>query len=255
MSDESKDTAATQTGAPQTDPPKPASNQPEPLLSKIWKYFWDIAKSFFYTIQALIFLIFKTPYILLPSATHTSIQDDHYNRDMNDGIKATVRSLDLDETQKSIIIDNWLDQVRWTNDRSTRERDANEIIRWWQIILGVIIPVLANNDAEANRLVISLAGIFVAVLTAVYQFRRPEERWRHYRLITERYLNEIWAFIALSGSTYEKFVANKDYKGAFPIFHDHMTQIRQEDITKFFGEVVRPANKSSDGQIGSAPEN
>ncbi|MBZ0309231.1 MAG: hypothetical protein K8I82_24410 [Anaerolineae bacterium] len=64
----------------------------------------------------------------------------------------------------------------WTNNRATRERDANEMIRWWQIILGVLIPLLINlGDTEflylgiSCQTVASAAGIYVAILTALYR--------------------------------------------------------------------------------------
>ncbi|MBN8639467.1 MAG: DUF4231 domain-containing protein [Anaerolineae bacterium] len=212
-------------------------------FGKILSFFWEIIRTFFHTLRALIFLIVKTPYILLPSAAHTSIADTSYNKKMREDIGTVIDSLKLEDWQKQIISQNWLGQIEWTNDRSTRERDANEVIRWWQIILGVLIPVLTNLDFENKNAWVSLAGISVAILTAIYQFRRPEERWRHYRVVTEQYLNELWSFVALSGDGYAEYrQSDLDHKGAFVIFHARMTTIRQEDAAKFFGEVVKPSS-------------
>lgn len=240
--------------------PKHPDQEPEaPLPSRIGAYLWarlvdvvsfiwEVVKTFIYTLRALLFMIFKTFYVMLPSPAHTSMQDDTYNQKLQDQISVLVDKIELDETQREVLKKNWLEQMSWANGRATRERDANELIRWWQIILGVLIPVLINTQipetapawlqAVNPAAIASLAGIFVAVLTAVYQFRRPEERWRHYRILTEKYQNEIWNFITLSGEVYQPFRETRDHKEAFHKFHERMMALKEDDVTKFFGEVV-----------------
>ena len=149
------------------------------------KFVWELFRTFILTVRALLFTFFKTFYVMLPSPAHTSMQDDEYNKKLQRQLTDLVSKLDLEPYQCDAINQNWLGQMAWANNRATRERDANELIRWWQIILGVLIPVLINTVPPASwspdlfRGIASFAGIFVAILTAVYQFRRPEERWRH----------------------------------------------------------------------------
>lgn len=209
----------------------------------IWQFFWEIIKTLALSIRALLFVIVQTPYVLLPSAARTSLQDSYYNKKLKVDLNALVDELGngsggLQKHQIMLIKQEWIDQINWTNNRATRERDANELIRWWQIILGVLIPVIASSGIENNSSYVSIAGILVATLTAVYQFRRPEERWRHYRIVTERYLNEFREFIALSSDAYDN---EKNHGENFDQFNRRMTEIKREDITKFFGEVVPPS--------------
>lgn len=240
------------------DKPKDPTQQEEKTqsspLRNIFNFFYDIVKVVFLSLRAIVFLIAKTPYILLPSMAHTSLQDDDYNQHLKKQLEQRIEELDLTPHQKATIHDNWIEQIAWTNRRATRERDANELIRWWLIILGVLIPVLTQAGGPVASTLVTLAGVFVAVLTAIYQFRRPEERWRHYRVINERYLNEIWNFITLAGEGYEikeedqeKAVSSgqSDHQTRFSDFHKRMMKIKQEDITRFFGEVVPPQESQS----------
>lgn len=241
--------------SPKYDAKDPKPNLLQRMASWVWariidgvQFIWDVFKTFILTLRAILFMISKTFYVILPSTAHTSMQDDTYNQKLRNQVGKMVDRLDLDETQVEVIKQNWLEQMAWANGRATRERDANELIRWWQIILGVLIPVLINlqiadtapawMQAINPSVLASFAGIFVAVLTAVYQFRRPEERWRHYRILSERYQNEIWNFITLAGEVYLPFRETRNHKEAFAKFHDRMMALKEDDVTKFFGEVV-----------------
>lgn len=163
-------------------------------LKDIWTFFWEIIKNFAYTLRAIIFLFVNTLPVLLPSVVHTSSADTAYNLWLSQQLSAITDGLDLDPLQQQIIHENWLSQMNWVENRATRERNANELIRWWQIILGVLIPVFIQVGLED---VASVSGVFVAVITAVHQFRRPEDRWRHYRVLSERYQMEFWNFATL----------------------------------------------------------
>ena len=221
-------------------PAPPQEESPKPWWRAVWDYIRGLVRTFFQTLAALLLLIFKTPYMLLPSTTHTTTSDQHYDRELVKRLEKIVDDLELEPLQKQVIKESWLDQVRWTGGRATRERNADELIRWWMIILGVLIPVFINmdtpvfGDPDFLTGLASWFGVFVAVLTAVYQFRRPEERWRHYRKLHERYLMEFWRYLSLAGD----YARDGSHKAAFPRFNEQMLKLREDDVSKFFGEVV-----------------
>lgn len=221
-----------------------------PLVT-FFKFILETIALIFTAIRALVFLFLRTIITIMPSAAMTTNADEDYSRQLAQQLKELVDHMsNLSELQVMVIKDHWIGQMTWTNSRATRERNANELIRWWQIILGVLIPVLtsvgAGLEPEAASVVsvaVSLIGIFVAVLTAIAQFRRPEERWRHYRIVTETYLNELWAYITLSGAYNQqkedkKEKRFKNHGEAFIFFNERMNDIKKEDLSKFFGEVV-----------------
>ncbi len=133
-------------------------------------FFWEIIKNIGYMLRATVFLFINTLPVLLPSVVHTTSADTEYNKWLSNQLKEIAKALDLDLLQQKIINENWISQMNWVENRATRERNANELIRWWQIILGVLIPVFIQVGLET---VASLAGVFVAVITAVHQFPPP----------------------------------------------------------------------------------
>jgi hypothetical protein len=216
-------------------------------------FFWEIIRRIFTAIRSLFFLLVDTFTMVLPSVALTSRRDDDaYLKSMRVELTAVINDLKLNKDQKEIILKNWLEQYIWSNNRANRERNANELIRWWQIILGVLIPVLTTPIAfgaysegglssvfgQSQSLIGvqigSILGVFVAVLTAIGQFRRPEERWRHYRILAENYLMELWDYITLSGEDYKNF---KEHHEGFKVFNQRMTKLRRDDVSTFFAEV------------------
>lgn len=238
-------------------PPMPEPAQPKTIWATLPKwfqalilFFWEIVERLFTTVRSLVFLILDTVLMILPSAALTSRRDDEgYITKLKSEMTETVNNLSLDPTDKEIILKNWLPQLVWTNNRANRERNANELIRWWQIILGVLIPVLNSNpdatipipntEGISFTIIVSYIGVFVAILTAIAQFRRPEERWRHYRRVTENYQGEMWDFVTLSNDAYvdEKGSKITNHRKAFKIFNQRMSKIRQDDLANFFGET------------------
>ncbi len=235
------------TETPEQDPKTVWSTLPRWFQALIL-FFWEIIERIFTTIRSIAFLILDTILMILPSVALTSKRDDEgYIRKIRDQMVKIIQGLDIDKSQEKIILQNWLEQLIWTNNRANRERNANELIRWWQIILGVLIPVLNSGTGDPETKVIgdititvlvSLIGIFVAILTSIAQFRRPEERWRHYRRVTENYQGEMWDFIALSGEIYvtESGQRITSHREGFVIFNQRMSKIRQDDLANFFGE-------------------
>ena len=230
-----------------------------PWYHRLGNFVWQLIYSLFEAVRALLLLVFKTPFLLLPSAANTSPKDEEYNTHLIKQLRTIVNSLKLDQDQRFVVF-NWVEQIEWTNERALRERDAHEVIRWWQIILSVMIPVLSTFGATSE--LISAAGIVLAVLTGVYQFRRPEDRWRHYRTINEQYLGEMWDYFALSGEVYLKFdkaknryvKAYRNHEDAFPVFNMRMRGIAREDITKFFSAVVPSVREAGAEEEGPEEE-
>ncbi len=228
------------------------------LLTSPVEYVINLIRTVASVLGALIMVVLKTFYVLLPATSHSARDDARYDRqksaDLSGMIQTLVQENRLDRYQVKILTDCWLDQMAWTSARATRERNADELIRWWQIIFGVLIPVLVNVQTPdrmfdlgftllSQDVVISTLGITVAILTAVYQFRRPEQRWRHYRTLAERYQTEFWSYVSLSG-TYRGL----DHRQAFHLFNSRMIHIREEDVTKFFGEVVPASPQAKEAE-------
>lgn len=203
------------------------------------------------------FLFVDTIRLLLPSAiVSTKRSDTPYIDVMNTTFIDMIKEIDLSEKKKAIVTRNWLPQIDWTNNRANRERDANEMMSWWQIILTALIPFIATADSILglkSTNVVAILGIFITVLTGLIRFRRPEERWKHYRRLTEDYQREMWNYISLSGPYRVKRKPDeekyKDHDELFKDFNEKMTSMRENDIRVFLGEVMNnaPAQISTQG--------
>src|SRR5690606_10555574 len=98
------------------------------------------------------------------------------------------------------------------------------------IILTALIPFIATADnvfGLRSTIVVAILGIFVTILTALIRFRRPEERWKHYRRLTEDYQRDLWNYISLSGPYKVQHSVEKDryktHKELFQEFNEKMT--------------------------------
>lgn len=239
---------------------KPAAPEPQPnMLERLWDFLvgivvglWNgfraVVSAILETLVALFMLFTNTLRTLLPALSKVRHLDSEYNQRRKQDLIDMIERLDLTELQKSIVIDHWIDQINWSSNRANRERDVNELFRWWQIIFSASIPLL-NSIEGVGVWLASVAGVFVAVITSVQQFRRPEERWRHYRTLAERYQNELWEFISLTGDDYQAIrnEAEKPHQEAFYKFTERMSHLKDEDLANFFSNVV-PASKGKAAQ-------
>ncbi len=196
-------------------------------------------------------LFSNTVSLLLPSPViSTQKQDNSYIKKMTATFQDVLKEQQpddhrLNKAQMEVITQNWIPQIEWTGNRANRERDANEMISWWQIILAAFIPFVASFETVAgirSTVIMAMLGIFVTILTGLLRFRRPEERWKHYRRLTENYQSELWNYITLTGP-YSGFESHKD---AFINFNDKMTLLRENDVRVFLGEVASNTTPAED---------
>lgn len=252
-----------QARAPETDEqPKDApakSEKPQPPANPV-NWLAKIAQAVINAFEALLMLIVKTLTTVLPNSARLKSLDLEYNTRKKDELTKKATKLPLPETQKAILIDLWIEQINWASNRANRERDANEIIRWWQILLSASIPLITTMNQPVIGIQptawAGIAGAAVAVLTSLQQYRRPEERWRHYRIVTERYLVELWAFINLDTDIFvddqgrsifadgETRYSPANYEKAFDIFNERMRTIQREELSAFFSQIFPPSRPS-----------
>lgn len=214
-----------------------------------------LTASLLQSVKYIVFLITNTTRLIMPSPiVSTQRSDDTYISETSKTFKEILDNkntaalqadgktqyvVDVDDTQRDIILKNWLPQIEWTNNRANRERDANELISWWQLVIGALIPFVATVQGPIifgiyGTTIVAVLGIFVTILTGLIRFRRPEERWKHYRRLTEDYQRELWNFISLNDPDYK----DSDHKAAFAKFNEKMTVLRQNDVRVFLGEVA-----------------
>jgi ABC-type multidrug transport system fused ATPase/permease subunit len=181
------------------------------------------------------FILVDTVRLLIPSSVYTDRSDVALNNETYKTYTDVIGKINLSHDKKDVLLRNWLPQIEWTNNRANRDRDTNETIVWWQIIFAALIPFVASYEKFGgvdSKVIVSFFGIFVAVLTGILQFRRPEERWKHYRILTENYQQELWNYISLAGP-YRHMTHNEGFRE----FHEKMSILRENEIRIFFREI------------------
>jgi hypothetical protein len=160
-----------------------------------------------------------------------------------------IETLDIDDVHKRFLQSRWLDQVIWMEGKTDGARRWYYTLRLTTIIGGVIIPALVSLNiggqaAAWMRWSVFVISLLVAISTAVEEFFRYGDRWRHYRQTVEALKSEGWQFLQLAG-VYRRY---KSHKQAYSRFATRVEEISQQDVQAYVSEVVEEKNEHEDGE-------
>jgi hypothetical protein len=160
-----------------------------------------------------------------------------------------IDTLDVDDIQKHFLRSRWLDQVSWMESKAMSAQRWYYTLRLTTVIGGVIVPALVslNIDGEAAvwlRWLVIVISLLVAVSTAVEEFLRYGNRWRHYRQTVETLKSEGWQFFQLAG-TYRRY---QNHTQAYARFAGRVEEISQQDVDVYISEVVEEKKESEDSE-------
>lgn len=160
-------------------------------------------------------------------------------------LAAEIDQLPLGDVQKAYLRDRWLEQVGWLGRGARRDQRRYYALRLVSILGGVTIPALVglNIGSDADSAVRWLTfglGLLVAAATALEEFFRYGERWRHYRQQAELLKAEGWAFLQLAGPAYRRFDAHAD---AFRTFVGRVEDAVRQEVGVYIAEVARASDR------------
>lgn len=96
----------------------------------------------------------------------------------------------------------WLrleDQLNWYDDKSLHNQKRYKQLKFAQIVLAMLIPVLAFLSTACARYATALFGIVIALLEAVQQMNQYSTLWVTYRATAERLKHEKYLFLSAAG--------------------------------------------------------
>jgi hypothetical protein len=129
--------------------------------------------------------------------------------------------------------------------RATWHRVFHRVSGILIILVGAGLPVLTNLDYPGKATVISLAGMAVAVLTAMHAFYRWDQSWIVLRntegAITAAYWSWRAEVIAAGDNEDECRTKTTEFLGM-------LANIRTKEATDFFANVSFPANTAATRQ-------
>lgn len=91
------------------------------------------------------------------------------------------------------------DQLGWYDNKSTHCQNWYKQLKFIQISLAVLIPVLSHLDPEYAKWATSIAGAMIAVLEAVQHMNQYSTLWVTYRATAERLKHEKFLFLSAAG--------------------------------------------------------
>ncbi len=177
--------------------------------------------------------------------------DDDYIKEQKAEFTNSINSLSLNDEQKKYLVSRWLDQVFWMEGRA---KSCQSRYYFWRVVAiagGVVVPALGafSRDNAAAQGGVVVIGILVALATALEEFFKYGERWRHYRRVIEALKREWWMYYELCAA-----YAGKDHTAAFSGFTGKAEDILSADVDVFLTKVTadtKPKPPASGGKGGT----
>lgn len=93
------------------------------------------------------------------------------------------------------------DQIQWYDKKSKIYKRLFISLRTAEIILSILIPFLVGfiTNATANKYIIGILGVTIAIIAGILSFYKFQENWLQYRTTSEKLVREKNLFLAKSG--------------------------------------------------------
>lgn len=157
--------------------------------------------------------------------------------------KELIDSLPLDDFKKKQIKTNWLDSIFLMETLTKKHYKYYNYLNITTIVGGVLIPVVINLPFDLSKLTATFLGIIVSISAGVNQSYRFNDRWRHFRLISEELKIEGERFFAL-GEKYIDF--NTHDNDAFKLFVTNIELIKENQIDTYLKKIAKSDDKQTD---------
>jgi len=154
-----------------------------------------------------------------------------------------VNLTDLDEFKKKQIKVNWLDFIILLETLVKRHYLRYNVFNLIVLIGGVLIPVLLNviPNKETAGIIVTMVSVLVAVCSGILQSYKINDRWRHFRLISEQLKIEGEKFFALTGE-YNDY---STHAGCFKLFINNVENIKSSQIEFYIKSISKGDSKES----------
>lgn len=146
-----------------------------------------------------------------------------------------IETLGLDQEQKNYLTSRWLDQVNWMEGRAASFQKSHYRWRVVAIAGGILVPALGAfaKASDVAQGAVVIIGLLVALATALEEFFKFGERWRHYRRVIEALRKEWWSYYGQSGS-----YTGQDHAAGFCGFAEQVEKLIAADVDAFLSKVT-----------------
>lgn len=115
----------------------------------------------------------------------------------------------MTEIKSSVAIPEWVashpawgrleDQLDWYDNKSSHCQCWYKRLKFIQISLAVLIPVLSQLGPEYAKWATSFAGVMIAILEGMQHMNQYSTLWVTYRATAERLKHEKYLFLSAAG--------------------------------------------------------
>jgi hypothetical protein len=157
-----------------------------------------------------------------------------------------IEELDLDDFQKEVLKNRWLDQTVWFADKSATAKQRMTQLRVIIIVGGLLLPTLATLpnyiNARLTEWGIIIVSFIVAASAGLEGFFKYADLYSQYRESAELLKIEGWSYFALS-SQYGRYSTHRE---AFEKFTQRVEDIIRRDVRAVVSSDEREKAKSSE---------
>lgn len=156
-----------------------------------------------------------------------------------------IDTLNLECYQKELVKTNLIDFVKLMEKLTRRSIRQYNLLNITSLISGALVPVIININlnAELTKYLATALGVIASITMAINQSYRLNDKWRHYRHVSEQMKIEGEMYLSLCGK-YEKFKEkdgdnSKDvgHAGAFSLFINETQSIKDAQIETFIKKL------------------
>jgi len=90
-------------------------------------------------------------------------------------------------------------QINWYQSKSNKNRKIFKLMKFFQITMAILIPVIVHMDLPITKWVISILGALIAIFESVQYMNQYEATWISHRVIAERLKREKFLFLSNAG--------------------------------------------------------
>ena len=90
-------------------------------------------------------------------------------------------------------------QLQWYDSTSTRCQNLYKRLKFTQLVLAVLIPLLSHLDPNYAKWATSLAGALIAIIEGIQHMNQYSTLWVTYRATAERLKHEKFLFLSAAG--------------------------------------------------------
>jgi intein/homing endonuclease len=147
----------------------------------------------------------------------------------------------LPKTEEEYLQTRVLDQIKWYDKKSSKNKRKFLGMKIAEIILALFIPFLSgyiHSEGDPLKVIIGVLGIVVAAIAGLITLIKYQENWIEYRTTAESLKFEKFLFLSKAGPY-------KDVTASYPLFVERFESLISTSTKKWVEYISKKESKPS----------